>query len=350
MAKLETRVVEAAEEALGRQRFVAPLDVLVGIGWIAPTQVAFWRQGRAESLERECAVGAERMAEAVALLRRWAEGRGLVPSQAAYVARTRDRGVLRFTDGGEPEDEIAYRTHWMAPDLPAVQRQRLAEKQSRPPDLVVIWPLHQDWSCAECGRSGGLLCMEGPGALCLRCAELDHLLYLPAGDAALTRRAKAAGGLRAVVVRFHRSRGRYERQGLLVEQAALEQAEAQCLGNEEARARRRAREQARREAWDETFERDLAREVLRLFPGCPEPRAAAIARDAAARGGGSVGPRAADGGLPSEAVAREVGAAVRRQDTRYEALRMAGVPRLDARAEVQPVVEAVLERWRRGSG
>jgi hypothetical protein len=32
-----------------------------------------------------------------------------------------------------------------------------------------------------------------------------------------------------VVVRFSRARKRYERQGILVEEAALEQAEAQCL-------------------------------------------------------------------------------------------------------------------------
>jgi hypothetical protein len=41
-----------------------------------------------------------------------------------------------------------------------------------------------------------------------------------------------------VVVRFSRSRTRYERQGILVEEAALESAEAQCLADEDARGRR----------------------------------------------------------------------------------------------------------------
>ena len=41
--------------------------------------------------------------------------------------------------------------------------------------------------------------MEGPGPLCLACAELDHLVFLGRGDAALTRRAKAASKLWAVV-------------------------------------------------------------------------------------------------------------------------------------------------------
>ena len=76
--------------------------------------------------------------------------------------------------------------------------------------------------------------MDEPGPLCLACADLDHLVFLPAGDAALTRRAKKASGLSAVVVRWSRTRKRYERQGLLVEEPALEQAEQQCLADEEA--------------------------------------------------------------------------------------------------------------------
>jgi hypothetical protein len=71
---------------------------------------------------------------------------------------------------------------------------------------------------------------------------MDHLVFLPSGDAALTRRAMKASGLSAVVVRWSRTRKRYERQGLLVEEAGLEQAEQQCLSDEDARMRRRERD------------------------------------------------------------------------------------------------------------
>jgi hypothetical protein len=47
----------------------------------------------------------------------------------------------------------------------------------------------------------------------------------PAGDALLTRRAKAKSARSAVVGRFSRSRRRYERQGLLVEKRALANAQ-----------------------------------------------------------------------------------------------------------------------------
>src|ERR671910_524713 len=73
-------------------------------------------------------------------------------------------------------------------------------------------------------------------ALCLACADLDHLVFLPAGDAALTRRAKRASRLSAVVVRFSRARKRYERQGILAEEEALERAEAECLADVEREA------------------------------------------------------------------------------------------------------------------
>jgi hypothetical protein len=67
--------------------------------------------------------------------------------------------------------------------------------------------------------------MENPGPACLRCVGLDNLEFLAAGDALLTRRVRAKSPRHAVVVRFSRSRRRYERQGLLVEPQALAQAQ-----------------------------------------------------------------------------------------------------------------------------
>ena len=146
--------------------------------------------------------------------------------------------------------------------------------------------------------------MEGPGPLCLRCADLDHLVYLPAGDPALTRRAKKASGLSAVVVRFSRTRGHYERQGLLVEEDALVCAEGECLADEEVRRRRRERDEPRRDAKDVAFHAAFAREIAILFPGCPPERADTIARHATVRSSGRVGRSAAGRALDPEAVTR----------------------------------------------
>src|SRR5215475_3802508 len=109
------------------------------------------------------------------------------------------------------------------------------ERSSR---LVVIQPI-RDWACAECGGRDDLLRMDDAGPLCMACADLDHLVFLPAGDAALTRRATKASSLSAVVVRWSRTRKRYERQGVLVDEQALVTAEDQCASDEDARIRRR---------------------------------------------------------------------------------------------------------------
>ncbi len=238
LKKLEQRVERAAEAALEKQQYVATIDVLVGMGWLAASNVDDWRRGRIDYLERMIQVNLSRLATALQLFHRWAERRGLRPSESAYVARTRDRRPLRFSAGGAPGIERVYRIHWVSPDLSEKKRARLAEKQSKPPDLVVIQPT-KEWTCTACGGTGNLLIMEETGPLCLSCADLDHLVFLPSGDATLTRRAKAKSGLSAVVVRFSRSRGRYERQGLLVEEDALASAERECLADEDVRLRRR---------------------------------------------------------------------------------------------------------------
>jgi hypothetical protein len=86
---------------------------------------------------------------------------------------------------------------------------------------VVIEPLNAEWKCHRCSGTGDFLIMENPGPACLRCAGLDDLEFLAAGDALLTRRVKARSPRHAVVVRFSKTRRRYERQGLLVEPQVL---------------------------------------------------------------------------------------------------------------------------------
>jgi hypothetical protein len=68
----------------------------------------------------------------------------------------------------------------------------------------------------------------------LRCIGLDDLQFLPAGDALLTRRVKAKSARSAVVVRFSRARGRYERQGLLVETHILAEVQQQIEARRDA--------------------------------------------------------------------------------------------------------------------
>lgn len=101
------------------------------------------------------------------------------------------------------------------------------EAKSRHDGIAVFWS-RRGSTGDECGREldrGSFLRLVDGKAYCMACADLEHLWFLPRGDAALTRRARRNSGLSAVVLQWSRSRRRYERQGILVESAALARAE-----------------------------------------------------------------------------------------------------------------------------
>jgi hypothetical protein len=215
-------------------------------------------------------------------------------------------------------------------------------------DLMVFITTGES-SCSECGEDLGrrawITLTRDKGALCLACADLDHLLFLPAGDAALTRRARKHSTLVAVVLRWSRARKRYERQGLLVEAEALEQAEQECLADSEARARRREREAERRAELDRQYVERFAERVREIFPACPLGREMAIAEHACLKYSGRVGRSAAAKSLDESAVRLAVIAHIRHAETQYDQLLAEGFDRRDARAQVEGAVSRVLTEW-----
>ncbi len=241
-----------------------------------------------------------------------------------------------------------YRTHYVSLTLTERKQQQLKEKLSRAAQPVVFQIL-RDSHCSECGAEiaqGSFLLMEAEQPLCLPCARLDHLEYLPSGDAALTRRATKYSGRTAVVVRFSRSRGRYERQGILVENAALERAEQECTLDADARATTRARAAVLRREQDRELITRMTKAILALFPGCPPHEAGAIAAHTAVRGSGRAGRSAAGRDLDERALELAVAAAVRHNHTDYDELLEGGVDRTLARRQVADRMQAILAAWR----
>ena len=120
--------IDDARQRLAIQRgfngvLVMPLTIPIrehvhagNVGWLAPGVRGQWAQGRLGYLEAGLQARPEKVASALELLRRWAERRGLEPSETVPVARTRDRRPLRFTESGG-EREQAYRMEWLSPDL-----------------------------------------------------------------------------------------------------------------------------------------------------------------------------------------------------------------------------------------
>ena len=116
-AQLADRVARAAEAALAAKRFVSPIDILLGIGWLDPGAAERWRRGQIDCLERAVQANLSRVSEAMRLFRSWATAKGLFASPTDYVARSPRREGLRFTRSGDNAIEAAYRTHWVSPEL-----------------------------------------------------------------------------------------------------------------------------------------------------------------------------------------------------------------------------------------
>src|SRR5215813_15643689 len=264
--------------------------------------------------------------------------------------RVKERARALVDDADEPRKK--------SPDNQSVSG-KLSE--AKPPDdiepkpqanenEIKVFISHRDSKCEDCGerlgRQAWITLEENKGAVCLACADLDELVFLPAGDAALTRRSRKYSTLSAVVLKFSKARRQYERQGLLVEENALAQAEAECLADTEVRERRNERARERRAELDQEYIKEFAKRIRALYPNCPAGREQTIAEHACLKYSGRVGRSAAARSFDEDAVSLAVSAHVRHRETNYDSLLADGWFRGEARAKVRDRVEEVLEKWR----
>ena len=216
-------------------------------------------------------------------------------------------------------------------------------------DEIKVFISNRDSTCDECGedlgRKAWITLVRDVGALCLSCADLDHLVFLPSGDAALTRRARKYSRLSAVVLKWSRARKHYERQGLMVEEAALELAEGECLADFEVRELRKEREAERRVGLDQKYVEQFAHKIRELFPRIETGREQIIAEHACRKYSGRVGRSAAAKSLDENAILLAVIAHIRHRETNYDELLGTGWERSDARTAVAASIDEVLNRW-----
>lgn len=197
-----------------------------------------------------------------------------------------------------------------------------------------VFITNQDSTCDECGGQLGhraWIMLSDNKAYCLSCADMDHLVFLPAGDAALTRRSAKYSTLSAVVLKWSRACKHYERQGILVEESALQRAEQECLADEDLRTRRREREAERRAELDHEYIQRFAARVRELFPNCPAGREQVIAEHACQKYSGRVGRSAGAKSLDDKFILLAVIAHICHAETEYDELLSQGMERLYAR-------------------
>lgn len=224
---------------------------------------------------------------------------------------------------------------------------------SQKPEQPSVFILYKSEECGECEDElspGESAVRKEAHWLCLSCADLDHLVFLPSGNTALTVRAQKHSGRSAVVVKFSKSRKRNERQGILVEEAALAKAEAECLGDEDARSLARERAGVRREKLDAAYVGAFADQIAKIYPGCPGPERIGIAKHACLKHSGRVGRCAAAKEFSEGAIHLAVRAHVRHCHTDYDTLLGEGYDRALARETIEPQIGAVLGQWGTNSG
>jgi hypothetical protein len=348
---LQERVVQAANAALKRNGSVSPLDLFVEMGWLPLSHLKNWKKGNPHhaTLLPSIQAGPAKQQKSLDHFRDWVQQNNLRPLAAEYTRRGPD-GIetLRITEDGESARENFFKTHYAPGDLSPKQSARLEKKLKSTPDLVVFEKVSDEGNCSECKVEllpGDFLMLEKGQPLCLICADLDHLVFLPAGNTALSRRSRKNSPLAAVVVRFSRSRNRYERQGLLVTEQALAEAEEQCAADAPDRALAREGAARKRLIEDVEFVSELEQAILTRYPKCPATEARQIAEHTGRRNSGRVGRSQAGRALEPQALDFAVIAHIRHVHTNYDELLMSGADRSAARALVREQINLLLASW-----
>lgn len=215
----------------------------------------------------------------------------------------------------------------------------------------IVYILRRETQCDRCKREvwqKEFICLTGGDVLCLDCAGLAHLEYLPAGDTAVTRRATKYSNVSVVVMKKSAARKRSERQGILAEPEAIRRAEAESAADAEKRAQQQKKSAKRREKEDQVYIAAFAEAISQQFPGCPEEDAQEIAGHACQKYSGRVGRSAAAKQLDPSAVRLAVIAHIRHKYTKYERSLAQHGDRHLARSEVQGKIQDVLSKWEDG--
>ena len=214
---------------------------------------------------------------------------------------------------------------------------------------IVVFRVRRGTRCSECGADlarGNMIRLQDEKVLCLECADLGSLEFLSRGDTAITRRSTKHSKLWAVVVEWSRTRKRYERQGILAEPEAIDQAYAESEADADLRERRRAREAERREWLDQDYVARFAQAISDQFPAIPAGVETQIAEHACLKHSGRVGRSAAAKEFSADAIFLAVQAHVRHCYTDYDTLLFQYDDRSLARGQVKGKVDRVLEQWR----
>jgi len=219
-------------------------------------------------------------------------------------------------------------------------------------ESFAVFYTDRDVKCCKCNRDveKHSLIFNEPvkGAVCLSCAGLNELVILPSGNTALTVRSRKYSKISAVILRYNKSRKRFERQGVLVEEKALEQAKLDCEADAGKREIQRGKSAVRREKFDREYKDRFAARIRELFPYCPVQVEFEIAKHACEKYSGRVGRSAEAKTLNDQYVRLAVIAHIRHTETNYDDLLSSMFDKKSARKLIRDKVDEILTLWEQG--
>lgn len=187
--------------------------------------------------------------------------------------------------------------------------------------------------------------------ICMKCAGLQHLVLLPSGNVAMTRRSKKHSRLKSipVVMGWSRAKRRYERKGILLEKKAIRKAKKECRLDAGERKLRQLQRAIKAAEFEKKYIAEFALHIRKFFPFMPKDREFEIAKHACTKYSRRIGRSANAKEFDKRAVKLAVIAHIRHIETNYDEQLCDSVDRLDARKKIAKQVNEILQKWQKNN-
>ena len=116
--ELKTKTRNIAAQLMNKKKYIAPVDLLMKLGYLNANDHEKWRKGQVAYLEQVCQVNLKKLSTIMKILRDFSKEQKYYPSYTAYNGWGKNKGKkLKFSKSGTPYIEQAYATHYVNPAL-----------------------------------------------------------------------------------------------------------------------------------------------------------------------------------------------------------------------------------------
>ncbi|MCF7912171.1 MAG: hypothetical protein K9M99_06565 [Candidatus Cloacimonetes bacterium] len=113
--ELKSKVTKTAGQLMYNKKYIAPVDLLLELGYLTEKDHESWRMGKIAFLEQACQINLKKLSLIMKTLRDYAKKLNYKPSFTAYCGWGKQkRRKLRFSKSGTPFIEQAYATHFIS--------------------------------------------------------------------------------------------------------------------------------------------------------------------------------------------------------------------------------------------